>query len=81
MNSSRYLENVFEFLDAPNEYYYSPESKRLYIYYNGTGAPPADGEFVATGLQTLVSVQGSLEKPVKGVTISGVHFRDAAQSL
>lgn len=32
-----YVENVFEYLDHPNEYYYSPEQKRLYMYHNGTG--------------------------------------------
>jgi len=60
---------------------YSPETKSLYVYYNGTGVPPSDGEFVATSLQTLVSFEGSLENPIKGVTLSGLHFRDAAQSF
>ena len=54
-----YLENAFEFLDAPNEYYYSAETKQLYLYYNGTGMPPPDASIVATKLQTLVSLQVS----------------------
>ena len=34
-----YLENALELLDQPNEYYYSKESKLLYLCYNGTGPP------------------------------------------
>ena len=66
----------------PKQYYYSPEAQQLYVYYNGTGAPPGGGgEFVATNLQTLISMQGTLARPVQNVTLAGIHFRDAAQSF
>jgi hypothetical protein len=31
-------------------------------------------------MQTLVSLEGTQSEPVKGVTLSGLTFRDAAQS-
>ena len=73
-----YIENVFELLDAPNEYYFSPEAQQLYLYYNGTGKPT--GDLVATHLQTLISIEGTVDAPVKNVAIVGVDFRDAAET-
>lgn len=77
--SEYYIENVFDVLDSPNEYYYSPEQKRLYVYYNGTGQPK--GQFVATHLQTLISFEGTQQNPVRNVSIKGVMFRDTAQTF
>jgi hypothetical protein len=36
-----YVENVFEELDAPGEWFYNITTQTLYVNYNGTGAPPA----------------------------------------
>ena len=69
---------VFELLDGPNEYYFSPEAQQLYFYYNGTGKP--SGDLVATKLQTYVSIEGTLKAPVKNITIRGIAFRDAAET-
>jgi hypothetical protein len=72
-----YVENIFEELDAPNEFFYDKNTRNLYIYYNGTGIPPATG-FVATYLKVLVSVTGTHVNPVKGVTFKGLTFQNAA---
>jgi len=47
---SRYVANVFEELDVPNEYFYDPAEGRLYIFYNATSgtAPPPDFSLVAS---------------------------------
>jgi hypothetical protein len=74
-----YVENVFEFLDHPNEYYYSPEQSALYMWHNGTGAP--SGELVATQLQTLLELKGTQSNPVADITISNIKFKDAAQTF
>lgn len=73
-----YWPQVFELLDGPNEYYFSPEAQQLYFYYNGTGQP--SGDLVATKLQTYLSIEGTLTAPVKNVTIRGIAFRDAAET-
>ena len=68
-----YIENVFEYLDHPNEFYYSPEQKRLYMYHNGTGAPGSTGqELVVTHLETLLEIKGTQALPVTDISITGV---------
>ena len=42
----------------------------------GACAPPSEG-FVLTRLRTLLSMNGSAEKPIRNITITGVGFRDA----
>ena len=73
-----YIENVFEELDAPTEWYFNKATSKLYLYYNATSgtAPPEDLQFVATKLRRLVDVSGTFGDPVKAVTIQGLGFRD-----
>ena len=73
-----YIENVFEELDSPNEWFYDEKTKMLYFWYNGTGAPPEDTVFEITNLKTLFNVTGTQEKPVKGLAFKGVMFKDTA---
>eukprot|EP00040_Diaphanoeca_grandis_P035793 m.225897 g.225897 ORF g.225897 m.225897 type:complete len:841 (-) comp33472_c0_seq5:209-2731(-) len=75
-----YVENVFEFLDASNEFFYSPEQRNLYVAYNGT-TPPPQGSIIATHLQTLMNIQGNLTHPVVDVAVTNIVFRDAAQTF
>ena len=70
--------NAPELLDDPNEYYYAQQTGKLFFYYNGTGKPK--GELVATKLQTLIEFKGSQAEPIVNVTLSGLHFRDAAET-
>ena len=39
-----FVENQEEELDAPNEFFYDRESSQLYLFFNGTGAPPSSVE-------------------------------------
>ena len=73
-----YIENIFEELDNPNEYFFDEKTKMLYYFHNGTGTVPSDWKFVATNLQTLFNVSGTRDKPVMGISFRGVGFRDAA---
>ena len=36
-----FVENVFEELDNPGEFFFDKREGKLYLYHNGTGAPPA----------------------------------------
>ena len=78
LSGGMYFENVFEALDAPNEWFFSKSDRHLYVYYNGTGAPPKDLQFIGLSQQSLISMQGTQEKPVRNITVSGINFRDAA---
>jgi len=76
--SQWFVENIFEELDAPNEYFYDASTAKLYFCLNGTGAPPASSTFVATFLKTLFSIQGSQSAPVKNLKFQGLKFQNSA---
>jgi len=70
-----FIENVFEELDNPGEYFHDRKSGKLYLFYNGTGAPPASATIVAPQLRTLVNMSGTQWDPVKNVAHTGIAFR------
>ncbi|EGD73635.1 hypothetical protein PTSG_05343 [Salpingoeca rosetta] len=74
-----FIENVFEELDAPNEYYYDARKGALYLYYNGSvGTPPPASGVEATNLKVLISAVAAQADPITNLTIRGLHFRDGA---
>ncbi|CAE8664940.1 unnamed protein product, partial [Polarella glacialis] len=73
-----FVENVWEELDHPGEFFFDRKSGQLYLFHNGTGAPPADVEVVAPQFQVLLNATGTQWNPVKNVTIRGIHFTASA---
>eukprot|EP00658_Telonema_sp_P-2_P085306 TRINITY_DN9700_c0_g1_i1.p1 TRINITY_DN9700_c0_g1~~TRINITY_DN9700_c0_g1_i1.p1 ORF type:complete len:811 (+),score=166.33 TRINITY_DN9700_c0_g1_i1:197-2629(+) len=75
-----FIENVFEELDAPSEWYFDESARKLYLFWNATAGtpPPAGMQFVVPTLHRLISIVGTSDTPVRGVTIRGLGFRDAA---
>ena len=78
--SRRFVENIFEELDAPGEWFLNRQEKKLYFY------PPVGLKFKGkkirlARLETLFHFAGSLEKPVKNIHISGVSFKNTARSF
>eukprot|EP00041_Stephanoeca_diplocostata_P031470 m.980369 g.980369 ORF g.980369 m.980369 type:complete len:903 (-) comp23965_c1_seq3:323-3031(-) len=69
-----FIENVFEELDFPGEFFYNASTGDLYLNYNGTGAPPASTEFVVPQKQVLVNASGTQWNPVTNVSYSGITF-------
>mmetsp|Transcript_55434 Transcript_55434/g.172019 ORF Transcript_55434/g.172019 Transcript_55434/m.172019 type:complete len:820 (-) Transcript_55434:96-2555(-) len=69
-----FVENVFEELDNPGEFFYNESTGDLFLYYNGTGAPPQDMEVVVPHLRVLVNISGTPWDPVHDITIDGVTF-------
>eukprot|EP00438_Fugacium_kawagutii_P011917 Skav226414 [mRNA] locus=scaffold3528:13934:24652:+ [translate_table: standard] len=72
-----FVENVMEELDYPGEFFFDKRTEKLYLFYNGTGAPPTDS-IVAPQVQVLVNITGTQWNPVKGVQVKGLHFSGAA---
>lgn len=72
-DKERFVENIREELDAPDEWYFDAPAGWLYYRPEQAGAPPQLG-FVASALETVVRVGGQAN-PVHDIRISGVQFR------
>ena len=76
----RFVENIFEELDAPGEWFLNAKTHTLYFYPPaGLDLPHASVE--ATRLRSLVEFRGSAENPVRFVTLRGLTFRQAARTV
>jgi hypothetical protein len=78
--SIRFVENIFEELDAPGEWFLNNQTHTLYFY------PPASldlsqATIEATRLRGLVEFRGDEKQPVKFVTLKGLTFRQAARTV
>ena len=76
----RFVENIFEELDSPGEWFLNSKTHTLYFY------PPAGLDLKkavveATRLRTLVEFRGDEAHPVKWVTLRGLTFRQAARTV
>lgn len=70
-NSAFYLTNAMELLDEPGEWYYDIHSRKLYYY-------PREGEkvteAVVPAVETLVQVEGTLDRPVSNIRFENITF-------
>jgi len=76
----RMVENIFEELDAPGEWFHDRKTSTLYFL-------PAEGTDLATAkvevvrLRHLVEFQGTMESPVKHITLQGFTVRHTARTF
>jgi hypothetical protein len=76
----RFVENIFEELDAPGEWYLDSKKNVLYFYPpEGTDITTATVE--AVRLRHLIELRGSEEAPVKFITFRGMTFTHAARTF
>eukprot|EP00928_Gymnodinium_smaydae_P031890 TRINITY_DN23259_c0_g1_i1.p1 TRINITY_DN23259_c0_g1~~TRINITY_DN23259_c0_g1_i1.p1 ORF type:complete len:828 (+),score=100.29 TRINITY_DN23259_c0_g1_i1:55-2538(+) len=79
---SWFIENVFEELDVPNEYFFYNASRKLYYVLNATaGKPISNIVFEAVVSKVLLNASGTMDDPVKDVSIEGLEFRDTAYTF
>jgi len=76
----RMVENIFEELDAPGEWFHDAKANVLYFY------PPADVDLSkatveAVRLRHLVEFRGTRDKPVRFISLQGLTFRHAARTF
>ncbi|MGJ8643195.1 MAG: right-handed parallel beta-helix repeat-containing protein [Luteolibacter sp.] len=76
----RFVENIFEELDAPREWFLNTETNTLYFF------PPKDlnvdkALFQTARLENLVELRGSEESPAKFINFSGITFSHAARTF
>ena len=77
---NRMVENIFEELDAPGEWYFDKASGTLY-YYPMPGENPNRMMFETAVLKNLVTLKGTKDDPVRNVTFEGISFRHAARTF
>lgn len=76
----RFVENIFEELDAPGEWFLDAGTHTLY-YYPPAGLDLKTATVEATRLRSLVEFRGSESQPVRWITLRGLTFRHAARTV
>jgi hypothetical protein len=76
----RMVENVFEELDAPGEWFYDKDEKTLYYYPPG-GVDLASASVEIVRLKHLVEFRGTKADPVRFIRLEGLVFRHAARTF
>ena len=70
-----FIENVFEELDHPGEYFYDKHNGLLYVYNNASsGTPPPTENVVLPNLKILVDHKGTQWDPVRKVQHKGIKY-------
>ncbi len=72
--SYRYVENIFEELDAPGEWFHDRKTNVLY-YFPANGIDVKTCKFEVAQLAHLVEFQGSPEQPAQFIELVGLTFR------
>jgi hypothetical protein len=80
MHDIRFVENIFEELDAPGEWFLDHKTSTLYFY------PPPDVNLVAATVEAvqlrhLVEFHGTEQAPVRFISFKGLTFRHAARTF
>jgi hypothetical protein len=76
----RFVENIFEELDAPGEWYLDAEENVLYLY-PPTGLDLNKAKIEAVRLAHLVEFHGDKANPVRHITLKGLTFAHAARTF
>lgn len=68
-----YIENIFEELDSPGEWFLDSEASQLY-YSPGPGVNLHQSIFEVPVVKDLIQLKGTSEKPVQHIAIKGITF-------
>jgi hypothetical protein len=73
-NKYLFVENIFELLDAPGEWYFDRKSHVLYVKPFG-GIDLSKAEVIGAGLKQLFIIKGSVQKPVSNIRFEALTFK------
>lgn len=76
----RFVENIFEELDAPGEWFLNTKTNTLY-FYPPTGLDITKAVIEVVRLRHLIVFEGNAEEPVRFITLRGLTFRHTASSF
>ncbi|MCB4807911.1 PDZ domain-containing protein [Tamlana sp. 62-3] len=74
------VENVFEELDRPGEWFFNKATSQLY-YWPAENVNVNKDAFEVAVLKDLIQVEGTLENPVENVTISNITFQNTTRTF
>jgi len=76
----RMVENIFEELDAPGEWFYEEDTGILH-FYAPSGVDPNDATFVVSTLEELIKVQGTSTSRVEYLNFENLTFNHTHRTL
>lgn len=76
----RMVENIFEELDVPGEWYHDHQEGKLY-YMPSAETDISKATVEAVRLKHLIEFRGSSDKPVKHISVSGLILRHSARTF
>ncbi len=76
----RFVENIFEELDAPGEWFHDCKTDTLYLI-PPEGIDPNKAAVEVAGLRHLLEFRGSEEQPVRKISLRGFVLRQAARTF
>lgn len=68
-----YIENVFELLGNPLEWYFDRNEKMLYIGF-GEGDSPCNHEIIIPVIEQIIDIKGNLDRKPKNITFKNLTF-------
>lgn len=72
-NSAFYLTNARELQDVPGEWYHDIDARKVY-YYPREGEKMQEAEVIVSAVETLVRVEGTLDRPVCHIRFEKITF-------
>lgn len=72
-NSAFYLTNARELQDVPGEWYHDIDARKVY-YYPREGEKMQEAEVMVPAIETLVQVEGTLDRPVCHIRFEKITF-------
>ena len=72
-NSAFYLTNARELQDVPGEWYHDIDARKVY-YYPREGEKMQEAEVIVPGVETLVRVEGTVDRPVCHIRFEKITF-------
>jgi hypothetical protein len=76
----RFVENIFEELDAPGEWFHNRATRTLY-YYPTEGVDTHSATIEVARLKHIIEFRGTMENPVQNINLAGITFLHSARTF
>ncbi len=76
----RFIENIFEELDSPDEWYFDKNTGHIYLYTEKP-AELVGAKLFSPQLKSLVEFRGSENAPIKNISLEEIEFRHVLRTF